>query len=275
MKKFALAVTLLALGVCAALAGQGDVTNAQDPAQFPRLPGYVISEHQSGLQSQDFFVAPDQKTRLAGRRTFLRYELMAGARPAAAERVLAHYAGLVQGLGGRTVFEGETAESLSQGTYQAPGPGGEMWLRVEPSLDGSGYDLVLLEPGQAAPEATEAEMLNALRADGRLALYLDFDSGRAELKPEFQPVLDLVAALLRDNPGLRLSVEAHTDDRGGAEENRRLSLARAQAVVAALVRAGVEPGRLDAKGWGQARPLTANDTSEGRAQNRRVELVRQ
>jgi outer membrane protein OmpA-like peptidoglycan-associated protein len=80
---------------------------------------------------------------------------------------------------------------------------------------------------------------------------------------------------MKGNPALVLSVEGHTDNQGDAQRNHLLSEQRAQAVVKALARAGVAAGRLSAKGHGQDQPLTSNGDEAGRAQNRRVELVKQ
>lgn len=83
-----------------------------------------------------------------------------------------------------------------------------------------------------------------------------------------------VVKLLRTAPALRLGVEGHTDNTSTAAHNQQLSEARAQAVVAALVAQGIAASRLQAAGFGQTRPLADNATEPGRAQNRRVELVK-
>ena len=103
-------------------------------------------------------------------------------------------------------------------------------------------------------------------------LVFDFDS--ATLLPDSTPTLEQVALLLSQRPDLRLNVVGHTDNQGSAGYNRALSERRARSVVDALVVLyGVAPGRLSASGEGMNRPISSNDTEEGRAQNRRVELV--
>ena len=113
-----------------------------------------------------------------------------------------------------------------------------------------------------------------LDADGRVAIQVNFAVDKAEILPESRPQIEQVLALLRDDPALSLSVEGHTDATGDADHNQRLSQARAQSVMAALVEQGIEAERLQAAGFGQSRPMADNDTEEGRARNRRVELVR-
>ena len=81
--------------------------------------------------------------------------------------------------------------------------------------------------------------------------------------------------LLQTTPDLRLAIEGHTDNAGTPAHNQTLSEARAQAVVANLVGAGIAASRLTAAGFGQSKPVADNATDEGRAQNRRVELVKQ
>ncbi|MEL6341733.1 MAG: OmpA family protein [Myxococcota bacterium] len=101
-----------------------------------------------------------------------------------------------------------------------------------------------------------------------------FDTGKASIQARSQLLLDEIAATLRGYPELRrVRVEGHTDDTGDARRNLRLSQARADAVVSALIDRGVEPGRLEAIGYGEQRPVDSNRTDEGRQNNRRVEFV--
>ena len=80
--------------------------------------------------------------------------------------------------------------------------------------------------------------------------------------------------MLQNDPGLRLSIEGHTDNTGTAAHNQELSTARARSVLGALVGLGIDPSRLQSKGWGQDKPVADNTSEDGRAQNRRVELVK-
>lgn len=116
----------------------------------------------------------------------------------------------------------------------------------------------------------------ALAKDKRVAVYgIYFDFAKATLKPESTPVLDEIASALQTNPDWNLIIEGHTDNVGGADYNLDLSNRRAQAVRDALVtRYHIDGARLSTVGYGFTRPKASNDTPEGRALNRRVELVR-
>ena len=99
-----------------------------------------------------------------------------------------------------------------------------------------------------------------------------FDSNADVPRPESAATLDDLAALLGKETALRLLVEGHTDATNTDAYNLDLSERRARNVVAALVKRGVEAGRLQAKGFGRARPVADNATAQGRALNRRVEV---
>lgn len=122
---------------------------------------------------------------------------------------------------------------------------------------------------------TAAAIQQGLAAQGKFALYgLYFDTGKAELKPESAPALAEVAQVLKDNPSLQLFVVGHTDSAGQVGANVELSERRAAAAVVALVaRHGIAAKRLTAKGVGPFAPVGTNQTEDGRAKNRRVELV--
>jgi OmpA-OmpF porin, OOP family len=119
------------------------------------------------------------------------------------------------------------------------------------------------------------EMARSIAATGRIALYgILFDFDLATLKPESDPVLSEIGSLLKSNPKLKLLVVGHTDNAGNFDYNEDLSQRRAQAVVDALVsHYDVDRTRLRPVGVSFAAPVASNGTEEGRAQNRRVELV--
>jgi outer membrane protein OmpA-like peptidoglycan-associated protein len=141
---------------------------------------------------------------------------------------------------------------------------------------------VLVETVEAGPAhpptplVTSEQMADEINRTGRIALYgLYFDTGRTEIKSESKPTLEEIADLLKREPNLKLLVVGHTDNVGTFEANRDLSQRRAESVVNALVSGfGIAPDRLIPFGVSYAAPVASNATSEGRSQNRRVELVR-
>jgi outer membrane protein OmpA-like peptidoglycan-associated protein len=139
----------------------------------------------------------------------------------------------------------------------------------------------VVEPPSGSADVTSqirvedaTQMAAAFDAGQSINIYgLHFDSDSAVLQPDSRPTLDQIAQLLSTQPQLRLSVIGHTDNQGSADYNRALSTRRAQSVVAALVaQYGIAGDRLTPQGEGLTQPIATNDTADGRAQNRRVEL---
>jgi OOP family OmpA-OmpF porin len=120
---------------------------------------------------------------------------------------------------------------------------------------------------EVAAQAVAAELTDLLEGTAT------FRPGSTELSADALDLLDSAIELLIANPSTRLTVEGHTDSQGSDASNLALSQARAEAVVTYLVQGGVAPDRLFAVGYGEARPIADNDTSEGRAQNRRIEFI--
>ncbi len=150
--------------------------------------------------------------------------------------------------------------------------------------------LVKLDPQQVVvlvqlvvPKAIEQKMvqeqvnsiLGKLASEGRVSLYgIYFDVDKTALKPESDAVLAEVAKALSQDLSLRLSIVGHTDNTGDSSHNQLLSEGRAKAVLAALTARGISESRLSAIGKGDSQPVAGNETEDGRAKNRRVELVR-
>lgn len=152
--------------------------------------------------------------------------------------------------------------------------GKETWAYVQAVNDGEGYELVIAEREAMKQEIVANEMLDKIQKDGFVTLYINFDTAKATIKRDSEDLLNQVAAAIKSATTLSLEVAGHTDNVGTAEANQKLSDARATAVRDALIARGCDAARLTAKGYGQSSPVADNRTEEGRAKNRRVELMK-
>lgn len=152
-----------------------------------------------------------------------------------------------------------------------------IWVQYTPSDDGASICWLVLETKalQITASLTKAEeMKSELDSKGHVALYINFDTDKANIKSESQPAIDEIQKLLSTNTGLKVAIEGHTDNSGTAARNKKLSEERAQAVKAALTAKGIDAARLTAKGIGQDKPIADNASEDGKAKNRRVEIVK-
>jgi OmpA-OmpF porin, OOP family len=131
-------------------------------------------------------------------------------------------------------------------------------------------------PKLAEGNAAKAQIGKSLAEEGRARVYgINFDTGSDVIRPESKGTLDQIAALLKENASLKMMIEGHTDSVGGEAPNKALSERRAASVKAYLVTAGTDASRLTTAGLGMSKPVASNADAIGRAQNRRVELVKQ
>lgn len=110
---------------------------------------------------------------------------------------------------------------------------------------------------------------------GRARIYgINFDIDSVVIRNESKTTLDEIVDLINSDPTLQLVIEGHTDSDGTTENNQTLSQQRAEAVKSSLVASGISSTRLSVEGYGESEPVASNDTATGKAQNRRVELVK-
>ena len=158
-------------------------------------------------------------------------------------------------------------------------PAGDVWVAV--SVDAGPWTklyVVESKPMETGMVKVTADALNNdITREGRAAVYgILFETGKADLKPESSEALKEIAALLQKNPAMRLHVVGHTDNVGTLASNMDLSARRAAAAVRALTTTyGIAAARLQSSGVGPLSPVASNKTEDGRAKNRRVELVEQ
>lgn len=169
-------------------------------------------------------------------------------------------------------LEGRVSSDPATGSYAVVLPeGGEYAVTVSRA----GYFFKSLSFDFSAKSGVDKHLdlpLEPLRKDAREALNnVFFESGRWELGEKSKPELDKLTRLLKANPALRLEISGHTDDVGDDKRNLDLSQKRANSVRDALVGAGIDPKRLETKGYGETRPVVPNASDEARQQNRRIE----
>jgi outer membrane protein OmpA-like peptidoglycan-associated protein len=153
---------------------------------------------------------------------------------------------------------------------------GSTWIFIDNR--GTYYAQTIVTEKQMQQEVTAdaSSLRDEINKSGHVAVYgIHFDTGKATIQADSENVLSEIVKLLQQTADLKLRVEGHTDSQGNAAANQALSEKRAQAVVAWLVSHGVTNGRLAAKGLGPTEPVADNSTEDGRAKNRRVELVKQ
>ena len=131
-------------------------------------------------------------------------------------------------------------------------------------------------PNWSAKGASANVVATQLASEGRVRIYgINFDIDSDHLRADAKPAIDELLGALKANPTWHIGIEGHTDATGGAAHNLDLSKRRAASVKAALTAAGIAADRMTSAGFGQGKPVASNETAIGRAQNRRVEIVKQ
>ncbi len=269
-------LALLVLTPALALAARPDAAGCKDHPLFTRMPGYFIYRcKEAQFEAQKFRVGEKRKVReeaIEGRWTQVIYNFdkAGGATPPSRVQVLRNYRNAVESIGGQVLYDED-----GQLTARIAKDGLEHWVLA--GEYGGAVTLTIVErKGMAQDVLANADAFaKDLEATGHAAVYgIYFDTGLAVLKPESAPALSEIAKLLAAKPDLKVRLVGHTDSVGALDANMKLSQARAEAALAALTgQHGVAAARLSAHGVGPLSPVASNASEEGRAKNRRVELV--
>ena len=266
---------LLLFGLCA----RAQEEPGKDHPSVPRFPGMeMTASDETDFDAFDFPIDKEEHTKhVEGRSWKLEYWLKEGARKPSPLEVCRNYANQFQARGGRVVFQDSEVGNFCNATMVMPLGAGERWLYLHVGEGGSNHTMRIIETAamKQKVEFSADEMAEQLKSTGKVTLRgILFDTGKTDIKPESNGLLDEVAAMLKANADLKLQIEGHTDNVGTKAANLQLSKGRAAAVKAALVARGVAAERLTTEGYGDSKPVADNATQEGRAKNRRVELVK-
>jgi len=258
-----------------------DAEGCKDHPMLTRMPEYYISGCSNSYNQVEVVTGiangEHQRKTLEGNVAVLEYargEEREGKLPSWFQ-VVKNYTNAITKIGGKKIFSDPNVA-----TFLVTKGGKETWIGMElNSSDAEGtnlysYSVKVIEIEAMKQEITANEMLDELNKSGFIALYINFETGKADIKPESQMIVDQIAEMLKANTSLNVSIEGHTDNVGTAASNKTLSENRAKSVMNAIAGKGIEKSRLSAKGWGQAKPIADNKTEDGRAKNRRVEIVK-
>jgi OmpA-OmpF porin, OOP family len=257
------------------VAQQKDDKGCTDHPLFTRMPDSWIHHcAQKEFDAYAFTIGNGKTAQVEGQYWKIAYYPQAAIKSKPSElQILRNFENAVKGLGGAVLFSDKSKETL-----RLTKDGKEVWVEVSASFTG-GYGLTIVEKKAMTQDivANADAWSNDLKTSGHIAVYgIYFDTGKSEIKPESEQAIGEIAKLLKSDAGLKVHVVGHTDNVGGLDANMKLSRDRADAVVQALIRNhGIVASRLNAYGDGPYAPVASNDTEEGRAKNRRVELVKQ
>jgi len=277
MRKLSFIISImLIIGLAGAgIAQQKDDPKCADHPMFTRMPGYWIhSCQEKQFDAFAFTIAKGQTVSVEGHFWRTRYYPQNDLKAKPSElQIQRNFEAAVKALGGTVVYS-----EKGRSTLKVVKDGQEIWIEVTAEFTGKHSLLIVQKEAMVQDITAKAELLaRGLKTDGHMAVMgIFFDTGKADLKPESAQAVGEIAKLLKADASLKVFVVGHTDTVGSVESNLVLSQNRAQSVLQALVKDhGIDAGRLKAFGCGPFAPVASNDTEEGRARNRRVELVKQ
>lgn len=153
--------------------------------------------------------------------------------------------------------------------------GDDVYIQVSGNTSGGVVQILQKEPFKQTITIVKADQIQKdLTEKGKSVLHINFDTDKATLKPEGTQIVAEIANALKADENLKVAINGYTDNTGDENHNLRLSKQRAETVKNELVKAGIAIDRLSSEGFGQNNPIADNNTEEGKAQNRRVELIK-
>ncbi|WP_320052389.1 OmpA family protein [uncultured Acetobacteroides sp.] len=279
MKRILLLLSYCLIGVTLAAAQGEDAEGCKDHPMFNRMPHFHLSECDlKEFDAYSFTVENSteesaKRTTVEGKFYHYTYLLDEGASEVSDLQIFRNFENALKSI--HATIVGKVVESGNSYSFicaKIANGTNETWIKVEASAPE--YQLTIVEKEAMVQVIRATDILAALNADGYIALDILFDNGKSTIKPESQPIIAELERLLSENPALKVSIEGHTDNVGDAAKNKQLSEQRANAVASALTGKGIGKQRLSTAGWGAEKPVADNRTAEGRAKNRRVEIVK-
>ena len=297
MKAITVAAATLCLLAARPALSQQDEAGCKDYPLFTRFPNmHIVGCQVRQFDLRAFPTGPADNDGLTkpveveGPVQWIKYELNEGATPPSGLQIMRNFENSAKKAGAtiegqypgwcKANYDQEHMPDMGNGcasfglTMKFVKNAKEVWAFLQADGNGGNYLLTISEREEMKQEVSVTELVDKLSKDGFITLYVNFDTGKSTIKPDSAVTLDSAAAALKAAANLEVEVAGPTDNVGTPEANLKLSQDRAQAVMTALTERGIKADRLTAKGYGQSAPVADNRSEDGRAKNRRVELVK-
>ena len=270
MNKIIISLSLLLLSISSVIAQ--DAEGCKDHPLFNRMPNYNIRECAANYGVTDLVMTDGSTKTIEGYKTTVTYDFNTEG----GKQAYSFFQAVKNYENALTKYSVKRIYLASQyATLFCKSGGKSIWIGIESASDvAESYTLIIMEIEEMKQDIQASAMLDALNKDGYIALDILFDTGKSTIKAESLSIVDQIYELLNNNSALKVSVEGHTDNVGDAASNKKLSSDRAKSVMNALTAKGIIATRLSFVGWGQEKPVGDNRTDVGKAQNRRVEIVK-
>jgi OmpA-OmpF porin, OOP family len=252
-----------------------DLKGSKDHPLLSRMPDFHITGYKDTEFDSYRFLGTDKKPEVVeGHKYYIEYRLNSGVAEPGELKIRRNIQDALKKIGGKVVFD-DNFNKASTIVIQKDGK--ETWVEIRSYSNLYRLNIVEREVMKQEITANADAMGNDINSTGHVAVYgIFFDSGKTAIKPESDLAIEQISKLLLNNQSLNLLVVGHTDNVGTIESNMKLSKDRADAVVNALIsKYGIPAARLKSYGVASLSPVSSNDNEEGRARNRRVELVKQ
>jgi OmpA-OmpF porin, OOP family len=268
-KLFALILTVVSFS---AFAQEGDLEGSKDHPMLSRMSNFFIGEYETNYDRVEMWKADGAEIYIEGEKTYLYYffDENSGKKNPSPFQIVKNYENAIKRIGGKVIY----TDNEAIGTYMVKKDGQETWVKLQVVNSGYVYYLTVVEKTPMEQEINAAAIFDKLNSEGSVALYINFDSGKSTITADSQNIIEEIVKMLKENEDLTISIEGHTDNVGTPAANKALSLNRAKSVMTAITTQGIPTTRMKAAGWGQEKPIADNATEEGKAQNRRVEIVK-
>lgn len=275
---------------------QDDTDGCKDHPLFSRMPNYYLSNcEELEFGSMKFPVGiPDPQNdniikseTIEGKIMVFNYQLKDDKKPSSGLQIMRNFQNASKQNGG--VILGEY-QGWCTGSYEFNGsdinvgtiPFGnsctnwgttinftknnlEIWIYIQMTGDGNGYDMVIAEKEAMNQDIQANEMFDKINSGDALTLYINFESGKSVIKSESQNIIEELFKMLSSNPTLKIIIEGHTDNVGNSTSNKTLSEQRATSVKTSLINKGISADLIKTVGYGQDKPVADNSTEDGKS----------